>query len=209
MAKALDADLIKEKNLLIHDPIRLYQIHGPDLVGESPPFMALAEWNEDVTFSGVTYNAYPIRIGRLISSRDGSVPTVNLDVENASRSFQEKVENYDGYRGTKVIIRTVDADLLGDTDAKVDDRFWIQACSITNQIITFHLATQFDIFNLSVPRRRFFRDQCPWIFRGANCQYDGAETMCDKTWDTCRNTMDNAIHFGGFPGMPTGSYIRF
>jgi len=49
-----------------------------------------------------------------------------------------------------------------------------------------------------------FLKNCPKVFKsttGFACNYIGAETSCDRTWDTCKNTMLNEPYFGGVMWM--------
>lgn len=41
---------------------------------------------------------------------------------------------------------------------------------------------------------------CRWKkFKGVDCIYAGGQSACDRTYNTCKNTMNNSDEFGGFP----------
>lgn len=43
---------------------------------------------------------------------------------------------------------------------------------------------------------------CRWkVFKGTECQYSGAETICDRSYARC-SALGNTAHFGGFRFLP-------
>ena len=82
-------------------------------------------------------------------------------------------------------------------------------------------------FKLVLPRRKYYKNTCQWIYKGEECQYPGpaggtipgtslsantnpiaannqtagsiAEDECGKSFESCQ-IRNNTIHFGGFPG---------
>ena len=45
--------------------------------------------------------------------------------------------------------------------------------------------------------RRVHSPTCPWVFKGTECGYSGAETWCDFTKSRCVE-LSNQANFGGF-----------
>ena len=43
---------------------------------------------------------------------------------------------------------------------------------------------------------------CPWVFKGTECAYAGAETWCDNSYDRC-TALGNNISFGGDRFLPS------
>ncbi len=44
---------------------------------------------------------------------------------------------------------------------------------------------------------------CRWrVFKGIECQYVGAETVCDRTYKKCGDVYSNTANFGGFRWLP-------
>ncbi len=49
---------------------------------------------------------------------------------------------------------------------------------------------------------------CRWkVFKGVECQYAGAETTCDRSWDRCNNDLSNGDNYGGFRWIPDSEDI--
>jgi len=51
---------------------------------------------------------------------------------------------------------------------------------------------------------------CPWVFKGPECNYSGAETWCDQSHERCA-VLGNGNYFGGFRFLPslTGKEIKW
>lgn len=60
----------------------------------------------------------------------------------------------------------------------------------------WQIVPKWDPGTVETPLRTISRD-CPWKFKTNECGYAGAETTCDKTYDTCKNTMFNEHRFAG------------
>lgn len=49
------------------------------------------------------------------------------------------------------------------------------------------------------PTRRYSLE-CPWVFKGAECKYNGTDENCNRTWADCVSK-NNTKNFGGFVGL--------
>jgi hypothetical protein len=49
---------------------------------------------------------------------------------------------------------------------------------------------------------RTHQASCPWVFKGTECTYSGAETWCDKSYERCKQ-LANSDNYGGFPFLPS------
>jgi hypothetical protein len=51
---------------------------------------------------------------------------------------------------------------------------------------------------------------CPWVLKGVECTYAGAETWCDQSYSRC-SSLGNSDYFGGFRFIPsiTGTEIKW
>ena len=127
-------------------------------------------------------------------------------------------------QGDHLLIKNADA----DDEAYVEDNFKID--SLTNldeKVATFSLTSWLQFFKLILPRRKYYKNTCQWIYKGEECQYPGpaggtipgtslsantnpiaannqtagsiAEDECGKSFESCQ-IRNNTIHFGGFPG---------
>ncbi len=116
--------------------------------------------------------------------------------------MESYLQDYD-LRTKKVTIKLVWADLLSDTGSYMDQTFYIDSYSSTEQAVSFVLSTKLDILNVKIPCRDYIRNHCEWKFKSTQCGYSGGESECDKTLQRCR-VLGNYSRYGGFPSIPFG-----
>lgn len=125
--------------------------------------------------------------------------------------------------GDKLFIVNEDA----DSEAFTKDIFKIDNLEALNeQVGVFSLTNFLQFFKLQLPKRKFFKNTCQWVYRGSECQYpdDGASIIpgttetangffdinnqtvfteandeCAKNRQAC-DLRNNLRHFGAFPG---------
>jgi len=125
--------------------------------------------------------------------------------------------------GERLYIENVDA----DPEGFVKDVFKIDSLGSLNETVAqFSLSSWLQFFKLQLPKRRFLKNNCPWMYKGDECQYpsDGSGTIPGTTKtangffdinnlevftveeDVCAHDLtacelrNNQKHFGGFPG---------
>ncbi len=127
-------------------------------------------------------------------------------------------------QGAHLLIKNAGA----DDEAYIEDNFKID--SLTNldeRVATFSLTSWLQFFKLILPRRKYYKNTCQWVYKGEECQYPGpaggtipgttlsansnpiaannqtagsiVEDECGKSFESCQ-IRNNTIHFGGFPG---------
>ena len=201
--RSINSTFKTEKNSAANKPIRLYTLENYDGAGHHLNF---AEYDADVTFNGITYTKFPISIDSISENNKSAVDTVNLTVANISRLIQSYLENYD-LRGKKVSIKTVWANQLTDSNAYIEDIFYIDSYSADQDNASFILTSKFDLLDVELPLRRYSRNYCHWKFKGIECAYLGTETACNKTKQDCKNNKHNFVRFGGFPSIQSHRII--
>lgn len=194
----IDSTFKSEKNKSENQPIFLYTLHEYD--GSNN--LALAEYESNVTYDSIVYTAFNIRHDQVADNSSSQIDTLKVTVANVNRVFQAYLETYD-LRGKKVTITLVWANQLADTDAHVDFVYYIDSYTATEETVEFNLTSRLDILDAKLPYGKFSRNFCRWKFKSTECGYAGAQTTCDKTKATCRDTMSNVLRFGGFPSVPT------
>lgn len=194
----LDAASTTEKNASANKPIFLYTIHDYDGADGNLYF---AEHDADVVFDGVTYSKFPIKHEFTTENTQNQIDAVSLSVANVSRLIEAYLMNYD-LRGKKVDIIMVWANRLDDADSKIVSSYYIDTYIATEQSVTFTLSSKFDLLDVPLPARTCLRNYCSWKFKSTECGYSGAETICNKTMQKCRE-LSNQLRFGGFPSVPT------
>lgn len=195
--RTVDSTTKSEKNKSTNQPVYLYSILDYDGSND----LHFAEWDADIVYNGITYIKFPITHEYVGENTQGEIDTVKIKVSNISRLIQAYLEQYD-FRGKKVIITMVWANQLGDTDANIKHAFFIDSYVADENNVEFALSSKFDILDLQLPARKYWRNYCNWKFKSLECGYAGAETTCDKTLQRCRQLV-NQVRFGGFPSIPS------
>jgi len=109
------------------------------------------------------------------------------------------------FNGLEVTIYKVFNDALGDPANYVLEFFgqidgWTYEEAEDASWLTVRVRRNQGTFGKIIPRRRY-KVMCPWIFKGTECGYAGAETLCDRTITRCL-ALGNEDNFGGFPWVP-------
>lgn len=178
----------------------------------------------DASFSNVieVSTALPYRVGDNVKSRSNSTIAQIQAIEENRFIFTDT--QLDLTVGEPLLIDNVEK----DDEAYVKDTFKIDALSsLTDEVASFSLTSWLQYFKLTLPRRKYYKNTCQWVYKGAECQYPGpgglaipgtnltsnanpiaannqvagsqAEDECAKSFEACSNR-NNTIHFGGFPG---------
>ena len=195
-----------QKNSQVNKPIFLYAIR----ITEGPPeqWWYFTSWTENVTYDGQLYTKYPIKHDFISENMEGQSPKLRVTVANVNRFIQAYLETYEGLRDCLVNIKLVWYDTLSDTSAFIADSYNIEMTEANSGNASFTLAPKVDIVALKVPKRKYYRGYCQWEFKGSECKYAGAETVCGKTWQRCQE-LENYNNYGGFPSIPKQNlYIR-
>lgn len=198
--KSLPANLILEKNQLGTKSawIILVEIQDVDGVGTA---LRYAANNEDVEFDGNTYTAFPLQIDSTRYSSKGEIPTVRLSVSNVTQILQSYLSDYEGLVGKTVLVTVVNSDNLGEDYSELEIEFSILDTESNPEWVIFTLGAS-NPLRKRFPLQRYMANQCNWAdnFKGAECKYAGAETVCDGSYRQCKE-FDNVENFGGHPGL--------
>ena len=154
--------------------------------------------NEDITWNGHLYQAFPFKLGETSEDSDGSDPHVQLQVSNASQGLQWYVEDSGGGVGTEVIIRVVNSKNLSGA-ADLEESYTVLDCKIDEQWVTFTLGNDYSA-RTRRPLDRYMKNNCPFKYKGVRCGYNGSKTTCAHTLKDCR-AHSNSARYGGYPGI--------
>lgn len=154
--------------------------------------------NEDITWNGQLYQAFPFKLGETSEDSDGSDPHVQLQVSNASQGLQWYVEDSGGGVGTEVILLVVNSKNLSGA-ADLEESYTVLDCKIDEQWVTFTLGNDYSA-RTRRPLDRYMKNNCPYKYKGLRCGYNGNKTSCAHTLKDCR-AHSNSTRFGGFPGI--------
>lgn len=153
--------------------------------------------NEDITWKGQLYQAFPFEIGEITEDYTGE-PNVSLKVSNVAQGMQWYVEDSGGGVGTEVILRVVNSlNLAGEAD--LEEYFVVTACKIDEQWIEFTLGNGYSA-KTRRPLNRYMKNNCPFKYKGLRCGYIGNHQTCLHTLADCR-AHNNSRRYGGFPAI--------
>lgn len=154
---------------------------------------------EDITFQSHTYTkgAFDFNLTMAASQQ----PTVSVTAHDLTRAIQARMQQYGGGIGFTVRILVVNTANLAQP-AEVQETFTVVGSSAKGYDVTFQLGAE-NPLTLRCPRRRQFRDQCQWRYKGPECGYVGNLPTCDFTLLGINGCAAHNIQqrFGGFPGI--------
>jgi len=219
MARTLNASFVEKKNALEGTaPIKLLAIEYAD---SAASVVYWAAWDKNVdyflpgTATAQTYTAAPVNISDISYSSVESAPSMSVTISNVDRTVTAFLEQNDGLRGRGITIVKVFKELLGNSNANVTEKFYVDGAQTTRDSATFSLVPKTTIYNITIPYRVYRRDQCQWSFKGINCLgtttiatpainatlASSLITTCLKTLASC-DSYNNTSRYGGFPGIP-------
>lgn len=187
--------------------IFLYEIQYADDVTHSHPdepeehthtyWLYWADWDVDVTWKDQVYTHKVIKHSEITHSSDGRINDVQVSIGNVDRMIQYFIELYD-LVGRKVRV----IEIFEGIEAYLSYTFTINKITAKKDVAAFTLGMGFDFLIEELPNRRMFSRRCGWIFKGSdgNCNYQGADTTCSKSFLECKRK-GNLANFGGFPGI--------
>lgn len=197
--RTLSANLIQAKNMLGGDQPWIILIVLALTGGTT---FRLASNNEDITFQGELFTAFPLQIELPKESSKGEIPTVKLGLANATRAIQVHLEAQNGGVGSTVQLIIVNAGLLAENYAELTMDFDVLSSDCTAQWISVTLGSP-NPLRSRFPLHRFIAMHCNWQFKSVECGYAGADMVCERSLAACR-AKNNSKRFGGFPGLQPG-----
>lgn len=170
------------------------------------------------------YNAMPYRIGDNVKSSTGNTEATIQAIEENRFLFLSNALDASTAVGSQIYIINTDA----DPESFVEDKFKIdQLESLNETIASFGLVSWLQYFKIVLPKRKYYKNTCQWVYKGEECQYPGHgslpipgtvnkksnanpiaannEVAASATGDIRGKSLQactvrgNEIHFGGFP----------
>ncbi len=208
MPLPLSSIAIEEKNKLATDSVFLICL---EITIPGTGVVRVVRNNQDLTWKGETWVAFPFELDEIGDTSKGEVPQVNVRVSNVSRALEAYLYEYDayckanGFEPITVKIFVVNTKVIqadGNAAPEVEHEFELKQPRTDSQWVTFVLGAS-NPFNRRFPQGRILKNVCRYRFKDTRCGYSGAETACDKTLTRCR-ALGNSTRFGGFPGAGSG-----
>jgi phage-related protein len=190
-------------------------------------------WPEFSLIDGISSNVItvkstgPYRVGDVIRSNSSSITSNIVTMDFNTNTLQVDSATLPGASvGEKLYIENAQA----DSKAFVDQIFVITRLNSLNESSAEFTAANWTqkLFD-DLPRRKFYRNTCPWQYKGAECQYPSSGsgvisnttpsstangyftinnvTTTTASLDKCSKSVtacalrNNLQHFGGFPGV--------
>lgn len=197
--RTLSTAALIEKNKLSTDSAWLILLE----VTIGATVLKLVANNEDILWSGDTWQAFPFELDTVGETGKGEIPAITVKVSNVTGEVQRLLEANDGANGVPVVIRVINTDVT-TTTPELELSFVVESSTHDEQWITFRL-TGANCLTRRVPRRRYLKNFCPFVYGGIEC---GVSAATMATYPTCNRTSANCterwnfIRFGGFPWMP-------
>ena len=177
-----------------------------DLILPEDVHVRVCQNNENVTWGGYEWAAFPFELDAVVSSPRGELPSLNVRISNITRIIEGYMAETSGGLNSQVTFRVINSQYMGLTKPELEETFDIIASSADAQWVTLSLGMPNPLLQ-RFPLNRYFRDNCRWVFKGVGCGYVGAETTCNHTLNDCR-FRNNELRFGGFPGIPGGALYK-
>jgi len=167
-------------------------------------------------------NSTPYRLGDNVRSGPGSIEATIQSIDLDHNIYLSNSLDLSTTTGDPLYIINIDA----DNESYVEDKFKIdQLESLSDHVATFGLVSWLQYFKIVVPRRKYYKNTCQWVYKGPECQYPGpgglpipgtslvsnaysiaannqvdTKDVCAKSFVAC-GVRNNQLHFGGFYGV--------
>jgi phage-related protein len=195
---------IEEKNKLTSNipwliAIKVHVVHP--VSGQVVDHIRLVRNDNPVTIDGEVYEPFIFDID--IKKKLNELPSLTITAQDHRGLIASRLHGFKGGVGSKVDLMIFAAD--GEdvlSDPELTEYFEILKASVDDYVATWSLGTE-NPLRITFPRRKQYRDRCPWLYKDENCTYSGDLPTCDFTLDGengCR-AHGNSINFGGMPGL--------
>lgn len=212
--------LLKDSRDLLGAVVEIKSIYASNLE-YWPEFSIITTINSNVI---TVTDTSPYRVGDLIQSNNGT--SAGTIVEVINNNVKVDLTTVTGiFSGDKLYIVNENYDPY----AYLDHKFIItKMISYDETKVTFNLSERTSQVNKDLPRRKFYKNACPWKYKGLECKYpttgtgiisntypavsangfftvnntatnDSVLDKCSKSIVACR-LRNNTQNFGGFPG---------
>jgi len=183
----------------------------------------------NITWNGNDYVRLPVKAEGFEYTNSGTLPRPTLSVANLDGAITALLLGVNvttpgnDLTGAKVKrIRTLKKFLDGESAADpyatfpVEEWFIDRKANESRDVVSFELASKFDLSNKELPNRQVVANICQWQYRSSECSYTGsnyfdvnnnsvatlAQDACGKRLSSCKKRFgeNNQLPFGSFPG---------
>ena len=214
--------------------IELFELHYDNTLHGSTDILrwhagSNADVTGNITWNGNDYARLPVQAEGFEYTNTGTLPRPTLSVANLNRAVTAILLGVNlttpgnDLTGAKVKrIRTLKKFLDGESAADpyatfpVEEWFIDRKATESRDVVSFELASKFDLSNKELPNRQVVANICQWQYRSAECSYTGsnyfdiqdlpadtlAQDVCAKRLSSCKKRFgeNGELPFGSFPG---------
>jgi len=164
----------------------------------------------NIVFDGNAYTRFPVQADGFEMRSGGTLPQPTLSIANLDGTMTTLL--------ALVNATTTGNDLTGATVRRIRTlkRYINRKAAETRDVVTFELASEFDLAGQKLPKRQIVANTCQWIYRSSECSYTGsnyfdvngnsvstlAQDVCGKRLASCKLRFgeNGTLPFGSFPG---------
>ena len=221
--------------------IELFELHlDNNLHGSSDVLRWHSGINEQISgnivWNGETYQRVPVKAEGFEYKNTGTLPRPTLTVDNTTSLISALLLVVNAttvgndlagaeVRRIRTLKKFLDATNFasGNSDADPyaafpEERWFIDRKAAENRnVVSFELASKFDVAGQKLPKRQCVANVCQWEYRSSECGYTGsnyfdvndnaaaslAQDRCGKRISSCklRFGQNNELPFGSFPSV--------
>ena len=190
---------------------------------------ANADVDGNIVFNSQTYTRIPIKADGFEYSNTGTLPRPTLSISNLDGTMTTLLllvnattagNDLGGaeVRRIRTLKKYLDGESAADPNARWPEERWFvdRKASESRDVVTFELASKFDLAGQKIPKRQVIANVCQWKYRSSECSYTGsnyfdvngnsvstlAEDVCGKRVASCKLRFGDTaeLPFGSFPG---------
>lgn len=214
--------------------IELFELHYDNTLHGSTDILRWhagvnADVTGNITWNSNSYTRLPVKAEGFEYTNSGQLPRPTLTVSNLTGAVTallidvNKITVGNDLTGAKVKrIRTLKKFLDGESAADpyatfpVEEWFIDRKAIESRDVVSFELASKFDLTNKELPNRQVVANICQWEYRSSECSYTGsdyfdvnnntvstlAQDACGKRLSSCKKRFGESgeLPFGSFPG---------
>ena len=193
----------QEKNKLNSDGVMIVMLEIT--IPSVTEVVRIANNNEDVTWSGETWQRFPFDIEDISENLNGETSQFSIKVSNINNVIGQYVRQYDafvkinGFQAIDINIIIVNTKDLANVNPVFTTSVILSKFTINVLEVNFVVSAK-DLFRINVPTHRMFPNSCRFKFKSTQCGYGGSQVSCDKTLTRCRE-LSNSVRYGAFPSI--------
>ena len=214
--------------------IELFELHYDNTLHGSTDILrwhagSNADVTGNITWNSNDYARLPVQAEGFEYTNGGTLPRPTLSVANLDGAVTALLLGVNlttpgnDLTGAKVKrIRTLKKFLDGESAADpyatfpIEEWFIDRKATESRDVVSFELASKFDLSNKELPNRQVVANICQWQYRSSECSYAGsnyfdvnnnsvgtlAQDACGKRLSSCKKRFgeNGELPFGSFPG---------